>query len=240
MLFISSPICNYINLPMLFISPPFGNYINLPNTTSIKGSYTLEPRYGLFFQIFKTLRYSFENKGWINKIGLRNKGIDYAIKNYKKGHIVSIALLNITDINKINNKIYDDMDIELNVSCPNTEKDMISENLDVFLNNKRDWCIIKLSPTTKMDKIDKFYKKGFRQFHCSNTLKVKYGGLSGPLLIPYTSNLIKQIKNKYDDVIVIAGGGVSSLKIANTYLNLGADHISVSTLLFNPISFISF
>ena len=43
---------------MFFINPPFGNYLNLPNTISIKGSYTLEPRSGLFTQIFKTLRYS--------------------------------------------------------------------------------------------------------------------------------------------------------------------------------------
>ena len=33
---------------MFFINPPFGNYLNLPYTTSIKGSYTLEPREGLF------------------------------------------------------------------------------------------------------------------------------------------------------------------------------------------------
>ena len=61
---------------MLFIGPPFGNYVSLPNTTSIKGSFTLEPRSGLFSQIIKTLRYSFQDKGWINKIGLRNPGID--------------------------------------------------------------------------------------------------------------------------------------------------------------------
>ena len=55
---------------MLFISPPFGNYISLPYTMSIKGSYTLEPRSGLFQQILKTFRYSFHHKGWINKNNL--------------------------------------------------------------------------------------------------------------------------------------------------------------------------
>ena len=68
----------------LFISPPFGNYISLPNIISITGSYTIEPRTGLFEQILKTFRYSFEYNGWVNKIGLRNKGIDYAINNHKK------------------------------------------------------------------------------------------------------------------------------------------------------------
>ena len=89
----------------LFISPPFGNYINLPYTRSIKGSFTLEPRPGLFSQIIKTLRYSFEHKGWINKIGLRNKGIDWAVDKYKNGYfdfyrnsVISIAILEENEI----------------------------------------------------------------------------------------------------------------------------------------------
>ena len=69
---------------MIFISPPFGNYIHLPQTMSVKGSYTLEPRLGLFSQIFKTLRYvNYMGKyTWINKIGLRNPGIHYGLHNY--------------------------------------------------------------------------------------------------------------------------------------------------------------
>ena len=72
---------------MFFVNPPFGNYINLPGISQIKGSYTLEPRDGLFLQIFKTLRYNFKYMDWTNKIGLRNPGIDYAVTNYKKGNI---------------------------------------------------------------------------------------------------------------------------------------------------------
>ena len=73
---------------VFFVGPPFGNYINLPYITPIKGSFTLEPRSGLIKQIIKTLRYDFIYKDWINKMGLRNKGIDYAIKHYKKGEII--------------------------------------------------------------------------------------------------------------------------------------------------------
>ena len=69
---------------MFFIGPPFGNYISLPNTISISGSFTLNERPGLYSQIIKTLYYSYENNGWINKIGLRNKGIDWALKNVDK------------------------------------------------------------------------------------------------------------------------------------------------------------
>ena len=70
------------NKPLLFISPPFGNYINLPNVIPIRGSFTLKKRPGKWMQILKTLRYNFTLGGWVNKIGLRNKGIDYAIEKY--------------------------------------------------------------------------------------------------------------------------------------------------------------
>ena len=145
---------------MIFISPPFGNYLDIKNTISIKGSFTLESRDGLYGQIFKTLRYSFEYNGWINKIGLRNKGIDYAIDDYKKNKskfIYSIALFNEKEIDKIVNKIPEDMNIEINISCPNVDKSPINNGLNKFLNNKREWCIIKLSPLTSNNLIDSYY-----------------------------------------------------------------------------------
>jgi dihydroorotate dehydrogenase len=219
---------------MLIIGPPFGNYLNLPNTISIKGSYTLEKRDGLFLQILKTLRYSFEKKGWINKIGLRNKGIDWAVKNYEKKHIYSIAILNSSDIPKIIEKIPKDMNVELNVSCPNAEKETVSNGLQGFINIDRKYCILKLSPLISCDSIDNFYKQGFRQFHCSNTIPIKEGGLSGPNVIPYTNKLITYIKHKYPNCEIIAGGGVQNYDDYINYINKGANYVSISTILFNP------
>ena len=118
---------------VLFVSPPFGNYLSLPYTTSIKGSFTLYPRSGLFSQILKTLRYDFENSCWRNKIGLRNPGIEYAIsryyvskskdseKNTNMRHIISIAILNKNEVEKLNDIVPRDCNIELNVSCPNVD-----------------------------------------------------------------------------------------------------------------------
>ena len=106
---------------MFFINPPFGNYVNLPMCMPIKGSFTLYPRPGLIGQIFKTLRYDFNEGVWINKIGLRNPGLTHAINKYKKHkEIISIAIMDPREIKYIYNKIPDDMDIEINVSCPNT------------------------------------------------------------------------------------------------------------------------
>ena len=38
------------------------------------------------------------------------------------------------------------MNLEINVSCPNTEHSLIDKDINLFLNPKRKWCIIKLSP----------------------------------------------------------------------------------------------
>jgi len=96
----------------IFISPPFGNYINLPETKSIKGSYTLKPRGGLIFQILKTLRLTQINGQyhWINKIGLRNQGIDYGLQQYNhQTDVLSIAILEPEEISELNKKIPPDV-----------------------------------------------------------------------------------------------------------------------------------
>ena len=68
---------------MIFISPHLEIILTLPNTTPIRGSFTLNERPSKMgsniknFKIYTGIR-------WINKIGLRNPGIDYAIETYKK------------------------------------------------------------------------------------------------------------------------------------------------------------
>ena len=145
-----------------------------------------------------------------------------------------MPVLNEKEIPILINKIPNEMNIELNVSCPNLDKKMINNGLSLFLNEKRRWCIIKLSPKTDNNLIDSYYKQGFRQFHCSNTLPIKEGGLSGKSLIPYTNNLILYIKNKYPDTELIAGGGIQNIDAFNYYKKLGADHFSISSICFNP------
>lgn len=218
---------------MLFINPPFGNYINFPKTISIKGSFTLEPRSGLFSQILKTMHYSFDHKGWVNKIGLRNPGLVWALNKYTNNDILSIAILQEEEIDKILKILPENQNIELNASCPNIDKGIFTQNLSKFLNNSREWCIIKLSPTIDKYLIDEYYKQGFRQFHCSNTLKVENGGLSGKRLIPYTCSIIQYLQN-FDDVTIIAGGGVYDTYTYNKYKAIGSDHIGISTLFLYP------
>ena len=225
---------------MFFISPPFGNYLNLPYTKAIKGSFTLHERTGLLGQIFKTLRYSNEHNGWINKIGLRNKGIDWAIKNHTPETILSIAILNNSDIDEMVKKLPKNQNIEINISCPNAEKSMIDENIHKFINDKRKWCVIKVSPLVTKGKLDSYYKVGFRQFHVSNTLPTERGGLSGKSLIPYNKESIEYLSKTYSDTEIIGGGGIQNIDDALMYKKFGADHVSVSTLCFNPYKFMKF
>lgn len=224
----------------LFISPPFGNYIDLPYTIPIRGSYTIEPRKGLLLQVLKTLRYSYENNGWINKIGLRNKGIDWALRRCQKycdenGEIISVAIMNEADVKKMVHKIPANVNLELNVSCPNTEKKMINKGLSQFINNDRRWCIIKVSPTINTNEIDMYYKQGFRQFHCSNTLPTPRGGLSGRTLMSYNEKIICYLRTNYPDVEIIGGGGITSWEDVEKYKKWGVNHIAISTVCFNPL-----
>lgn len=222
---------------MLFISPPFGNYLTfLPYTIPIKGSYTLEPRLGLITQIINTLQYSTLYKGWINKIGLRNPGINYGIKHYKPNNILSLAFLNTTDLEYFNNIIPKNTNLEINISCPNANV-QLPQNMKNFMNEERKWCIVKVSPLISLEKLDQLYDMGFRQFHCCNTYPLALGGLSGPILIPYVEYKIKHLRKKYKDCTIIAGGGIQNIDTLNHYKKLGANHFSVSSLCFNPFRF---
>lgn len=221
---------------MFFISPPFGNYITLPQCKSIKGSYTIEKRDGLLGQIIKTLYYDYSLKGWVNKIGLRNKGIDYGIKDYNhKTDILSIAVLKESDIEVFLEKIPNNTNIEINISCPNLNKKLVNSNLHNFLNNQRHWCILKCGPHITEQELNNYYKIGFRQFHFSNTLPIKNGGLSGQCLIPYTQKLSKYMKTNYNNTTVICGGGIQSWNDIYNYKH--GDHYSISTIFFNPYKF---
>jgi len=222
----------------IFISPPFGNYINLPKTKSIIGSYTLKPRGGLFFQILKTLRLTEINGEyhWVNKIGLRNKGIYHGLQQYNhSSDILSIAILEKEEIEELNQIIPSHVNLEINVSCPNTEKEMISDGVKIFLNPEREWCCLKLSPITETVMVDKYYKDGFRQFHCCNTLPSEKGGISGEMVKPHSEKLVSCISSNYPECQIVAGGGIYKHGDMLKYQKLGATHFSVSTLFFNPV-----
>tara|TARA_B110000495_G_C23028181_1_gene611507 strand:+ start:902 stop:1591 length:690 start_codon:yes stop_codon:yes gene_type:complete len=218
-----------------FISAPFGNYLKLYGAISVTGSWTYKHRPGLLPQILKTLRYS--EGGWRNKIGLRNDGITEGLKKSRSTDILSLAAIDHWDWINMDSIVPKNASLEINISCPNIDKDVNPTNLpgfDLWPNINRDWCICKVPPTVSKSEIDKIVDSGYHQIHASNTLYSINGGRSGKILKPYTIEIIDYIKNKYPNVTIIAGGGVTDKKDAEYYFNRGADYVSLGTVCFTP------
>ena len=217
-----------------FISAPFGNYIKPKGTIPVTGTFTLNPRGNRFWAVLKTLRYNTAQQGWVNRLGLPNHGIREGLK--KESTVISIAEIDKGDFQRLNVLIPENQSIELNLSCPNLNKKLSWESAKCFNSEKREWCIAKLSPLTTPEEL-KFVVEflGFTQLHFSNTLPTVQGGLSGPMLRGYTTELIELVRKEYgNSVEIIAGGGVSDFGSVTDYLSSGANHISLGSVCFNP------
>lgn len=214
---------------MFFIAAPFGNYLKFNNTLSVSGTWTLKSRPGRFKQIAKTLRYT--KRGWVNKLGLRNKGIDYGLKHH--GDVLSIAAIEQADWYELHKKIPKDMSVEVNLGCPNVQPNLFP-GFASFTRESREWCIAKIPPTFEEKDIDFVIQSGFKQIHACNTIPTKDGGLSGREVMPHTIRILNYIKKKHSGITVIAGGGVTELLHAQYYIDAGADHISLGTICFAP------
>ena len=222
--------------PKFFISAPFGNYLHPNGCIATTGTWTLEPRGNRLWSVIKTLRYNRIAKGWVNKLGLPNPGLTVGLEKTLPSDILSIAEINKGDFERMNDMIPVDQNIELNLSCPNVEKNLSWESARIFSSRDRDWCIAKLSPLTTPEELEFVIEYlGFSQLHFSNTLPTVKGGMSGPVLRTYTNDLIELVRDKWgSSVEIIAGGGVSDFGSVLNYLSNGADHISLGSVCFNP------
>ena len=220
-----------------YIAAPFGNYIKTKNTRSVIGSFTLERRPGLFKQIAKTLRY--KNGTWYNALGLRNPGIKFGLQYYYRStkDIISLAAIQPDDWLKLSELVPDDVDLEVNISCPNIEHfSDYTKGIENFLSKKRK-VIAKLAPGTEIATVGALLDLGFTSFHCCNTLPTEHGGMSGRKLRPHVINLCTVIKSLAPDAEIIAGGGIYERHDLIHYKNFGATSYSLGTVCFHPIKF---
>lgn len=227
----------------IYIAAPFGNYIKTDNTRSVIGSFTLERRTGLLKQIVTTLRY--RDGAWYNKIGLRNPGVEFGLRRYDKtrGDVLSLAAIEPGDWLEFSKIVPDNIDVELNLSCPNIEHfKNYTQGIENFLKGNRK-VILKLSPHTTKDNLSNLIAAGFCSFHFCNTIPTEHGGKSGKDLISYVKRLISDFNEivivKYklskNDFEIIAGGGIDSLEDIKMYRELGATSFSLGTVCFNPL-----
>ena len=218
----------------VYISAPFGNYIRTKSARSVIGSFTLHHRPGLLQQVAKTLRY--RNGAWYNALGLRNPGIVFGLRYYyRSGNVVSLAAVEPGDWEKLDEIVPDDIDVELNLSCPNIDHFQdYSNGAEIFLNTKRK-VIAKLSPLITATDVENLYERGFRSFHCCNTMPTEHGGMSGKGLRIYVEQTIDFIQRIDPNCDIIAGGGIETINDVMNYYNAGATSFALGTVCFNPL-----
>lgn len=223
-------------MPKVYIAAPFGNYISTKNTISVIGTFTHKRRKGLILQILKTLRYDFQEKCWLNALGLRNPGITEGVRRYnnESNQVLSIAAIEPQDYDYLNAIIPIDTRLEINISCPNiTHFQDYLKGLPQFAFRNP---IIKLSPNIDNEVIDYLIESKFTHFHASNTLKTFRGGRSGSILKPYTLQTIEYIRKRIGDKgRIIAGGGITNMNDIEEYIQGGADDVSLGTVCFNLV-----
>ena len=218
-----------------YIAAPFGNYLSRPDMYSVLGTYTVSPRPGLYKQILKTLRYSFKHKGWINKLGLRNPGIDSALNQYYKHpnrRIISVWGFNRGEWLSLA-RYTTGLRTELNLSCPNVKEPYHNTGCPVEKFDTR-YVILKMSPLTTEEEIVMYMERGVRNWHFSNTLPVSGGGLSGKTLMQYNKKLIKFTLGEDKNAKIIGGGGVPDMSDVRFYRDLGCSGVSLGTVCFLP------
>ena len=219
-----------------YIAPPFGNYLHRPDMYSVMGTYTLLPRPGLLKELLKTLRYSHFHKGWTNRLGLRNPGIERGInKYYVQPHrrIVSICGFNYGEWKTLA-EYTRGIRVELNLSCPNVGmKGNTGCPVELFDTSH---VIVKVSPHTTENEIVSYMERGVRKWHFSNTLPIAQGGLSGKTLMTYNAKLIKFTLGEDKCARIIGGGGVTNMSDVRFYKDLGCSGVSLGTVCFIPFA----
>ena len=204
------------------------------------GSFTLERRDGLLVQIAKTLRPT--RGGWVNQIGLRNKGIRNVY--FRRDRIYSIVGLEPDDWERILpilskqkescGQPLNFLNLEVNLGCPNVHEYGIEPHT---MEHYCQWHVVsaKLPATDKVDEVAEMaVKAGARYLHCSNTLPTPRGGESGKRLKEWNLPVVERLAKRYPDVPIIAGGGIYTPQDVTDYENAGASHFGISTAFFKP------
>lgn len=229
------------------ISAPFGNYIQPAGCTATLGTFTAAARSGRLWRIIKTVRYYPRLKAWVNKIGLRNPGIDWLTAKCQTGKIdVSDKLVSIHGFTEADWRVLVEktaalkpLGIELNMSCPNVGHIDWPEWLFDEAVATGVPIVVKVPPVNYRLLVEQAIAAGVRNFHCCNTLPIPAGGMSGQPLRPVALQCIRDIlttvaPSDRDELLIIGGGGIAGAEHIDQFAEAGAKRFAVGTKVFNP------
>ena len=236
-----------ISIAPLVVSAPFGNYVRPRGATATLGTFTLKRRHGRVWRVLRTVRYDPFGRSWVNRIGLRNPGVDWLSGKAADGQVsVSDAIVSIHGFDELEwgaliEKVaaLSPLAIELNVSCPNVGertwpgalfRDAVASGAAV---------IVKVPPVRYEAMVERALEDGVRVLHCCNTLPVPAGGMSGKPLKPVSLECIARVRRMSaasdDQPLIIGGGGITTRDDIDDYARAGADRFAVGTVCFNPL-----
>jgi len=232
-------------LAPLIISAPFGNYIQPRGTTPTLGTFTALERPGRWWRVLRTVRYYPRLGAWVNKIGLRNPGIDWLARRAGAGQVrladkvVSVHGFTPEEWATLIEKSSSlrPLAIELNMSCPNVGHIDWPDWLFQRAVATGVRTIVKLPPVNFQQMTEHALGAGVRLFHCCNTLPVPAGGVSGKPLKPVALQCIREVREiarGTHDLTIIGGGGITTTDDIDEYIGAGALHVAIGTKVMNP------
>jgi len=222
---------------MLIIGAPFGNWLKFEGALRTVGTYTRRYRAGLLKRIWRflaTVRYSWRQRSWINRLGLPNPGIE---SWDGVGDILSIK--GFSPLEWIQLVEMSQGCVEFNLSCPNAGDSPTIDEVrtaveEVVASGRK--VIAKLPPIRWMDWVRPLWLMGVHCFHACNTIATPGGGISGKPLMQYSLWAVQEIRAACPDAEIIGGGGIATVEDVQRYLDAGADHTSIASMLINPLN----
>ncbi len=248
-----------MDLERVVISAPWGNYVKARGCTRTYGTFTAARRGGVTnraWRVLKTVRYYPRLDAWVNKIGLRNPGIDWLVEKVKRPNVAAEVAASVVSIHGFSaSDWYTLLDkvalagpaaVELNMSCPNVGE--LSWPEDLFKRARalepageggaaKRRVIVKLPPVRYEAMVTAALEAGLACFHACNTLPVRGGGMSGRPLQPLSLACVRWLRQEtqgHGSVDLIGGGGVREPDDVDRFAQAGADRVALGTKLMHP------
>lgn len=234
-----------VDIEPLVISAPFGNYLRPEGTTATLGTFTAVRRGGrpaAFGRALLTVRYYPKLGAWVNRIGLRNPGIDALGAAVPRHGAVSRSIVSIhgftpAEWQHLLSRVEQirPAAVELNISCPNVGELSWPPGLFALAVATGVRVIVKLPPIRFEHLAGAAAGEGVTWFHACNTLPVPGGGMSGIPLRPLSLSCVSWLRDEFGDgVRIIGGGGIRTPDDVRAYAAAGADRFAVGTLVMRP------